>query len=222
MPLSVEATSAIRRSVCNEASALELIAAFNSSSGSLPQALDTTNSPTFVTETLTGGETVATTLGVAGATTLGSTLAVTGAASLGSTLAVTGAATLSSTLAVTGASTLTGNTAVAGTLAVTGTSTFTGATTHTADATFNGHVLLATGKVVKVNNIQVVGAQQAVIPPITTTYTTGSAPTTGTTQTIANAATPTVVELLQYIANVEARVSAMNVLLKAHGLEASA
>lgn len=111
--------------------------------------------------------------------------------------------------------TLTGNENVTGTLAVTGTATLTGVSTAA------GNVNVASGKVYKVNGVQVVGAQQALVPAITTTYTGGSAPTPGTTQTIVSATEPTAVELLQYIANVEARLSAINVLLKTHGLEAS-
>lgn len=47
------------------------------------------------------------------------------------------------------------------------------------------------------------------------TYTTGSAPTPGTTQTISNSGTPTVVELLQYCANLQAQVNAIAAALKA-------
>ena len=57
---------------------------------------------------------------------------------------------------------------------------------------------------------------------ITTTYTSGTAPTAGTTQTIANAATPTVVELLQYCANLEGVVNSLQAALIAHGLLADA
>lgn len=48
----------------------------------------------------------------------------------------------------------------------------------------------------------------------TPTYTSGSAPTPATTQTIADSATPTVVELLQYIANLHAKVNALQDALK--------
>ena len=57
---------------------------------------------------------------------------------------------------------------------------------------------------------------------ITTTYTSGSAPTPGTTQTIANSATPTVAELLQYCANLEGVVNSLQAALIAHGLMADA
>jgi hypothetical protein len=49
----------------------------------------------------------------------------------------------------------------------------------------------------------------------TPTYTSGSAPTPGTTQTIADSTAPTVVELLQYIANLHAKVNALTSALQA-------
>ncbi len=58
-----------------------------------------------------------------------------------------------------------------------------------------------------------VAALSSTAPVIT--YTSGSAPTAGTTQTIADSTTPTVVELLQYIKNVQAQVNAIAAALKA-------
>jgi hypothetical protein len=112
------------------------------------------------------------------------------------------------------AATITGNETVGGTLGVTGTATLTGVSTA------SGNVNVASGKVYKVNGVQVVGAQAAAVAPIVTTYTSGSAPTTGVTQTIGNSASPNAVELLQYIANVEARVTALNLVIHNHGLTA--
>ena len=72
-----------------------------------------------------------------------------------------------------------------------------------------------------------VSTQQSLIgaangTPIDTTYTSGSAPTASTSQTIANSATPTVVELLQYCKNLENLVDKLTGALIAHGLMADA
>lgn len=48
-----------------------------------------------------------------------------------------------------------------------------------------------------------------------TTYTAGSAPPVTGTQTIANSATPTVVELLKYCRELHARIDAIVVALQA-------
>lgn len=109
--------------------------------------------------------------------------------------------------------TLTGNENITGTLAVTGTATLTGVSTAA------GNVNVASGKVYKVNGVQVVGAQQALVPPIVVTYT-GTPPTPGTTQSI-TIDSVSAADVLQYCVNLDARLSAINVLLKTHGLEAS-
>lgn len=49
----------------------------------------------------------------------------------------------------------------------------------------------------------------------TVTYTSGSAPPVGGSLTIANSATPTVVELLDYIVELNAKVDAITAALKA-------
>lgn len=72
-----------------------------------------------------------------------------------------------------------------------------------------------------------VSDQQALVgnsttQPITTTYSAGTPPTAATTQTIANAATPTVVELLQYCHNLEGVIHTLRSALISHGLMADA
>jgi hypothetical protein len=52
------------------------------------------------------------------------------------------------------------------------------------------------------------------LSPITTTYTAGARPAVTGTQTIANAATPTVVELLKYCSELDAKVEALAAALK--------
>ena len=57
---------------------------------------------------------------------------------------------------------------------------------------------------------------------LTITYSAGSAPTPGTTQTIGNSASPSVTELLQYCANLEDLLTKTRNVLIAHGLMADA
>jgi len=64
-------------------------------------------------------------------------------------------------------------------------------------------------------------AQVAAISDITTTATTGTLPTANDTNTIADAATPTVDELLQYCVTLEAKVEALIDAMQAHGLMAT-
>lgn len=49
----------------------------------------------------------------------------------------------------------------------------------------------------------------------TVTYTSGSAPAAGGSLTIANSATPTVAELLDYVVELNAKVNAITAALKA-------
>lgn len=98
--------------------------------------------------------------------------------------------------------------------------------TTTGDATIGGNLLLASGKVVKVNNVQVVGAQQANQVSVAVTYTSGSAPTiTGNAITIADGtsggANVTIPELLSFCTALKANVGSILTALKAHGLLAS-
>lgn len=64
-------------------------------------------------------------------------------------------------------------------------------------------------------------AQVAAITDITTTATTGALPTASDTNTIADAAAPTVDELLQYCVTLEAKVEALIDAMQAHGLMAT-
>lgn len=64
-------------------------------------------------------------------------------------------------------------------------------------------------------------AQPAAIANITTTATTGTLPTANGTVTIANAATPTVVELLEYCVELEAKLEAALAHLRTLGLIAT-
>jgi hypothetical protein len=64
-------------------------------------------------------------------------------------------------------------------------------------------------------------AQQAHIANITTTATTGSLPTANSAVVIANTATPTVVELLEYCVELETKVEALLTALRNVGLLAS-
>lgn len=72
-----------------------------------------------------------------------------------------------------------------------------------------------------VGSTKVIGAQGAAIADLTTSATSGSLPTPNGTVTIANAAAPTVVELLEYCVELEAKVEALLARLRAatgHGL----
>ena len=93
--------------------------------------------------------------------------------------------------------------------------------TLTGDATVGGNVKVAFGKMLEVGGKPVVGAQQAVVPGVTITVTTGSLPAASGAITIAASAAPTVVELLALAVDLKAQVDAMNAVLKAHGLTAS-
>lgn len=92
----------------------------------------------------------------------------------------------------------------------------------TGDATVGGNVKVAFGKALEVGGKAVVGAQQSVVSGVTITVTTGSLPVASGAVTIAASATPTVVELLALAVDLKAQVDAMNAVLKAHGLTASA
>jgi len=58
-------------------------------------------------------------------------------------------------------------------------------------------------------------AQVAALTPMTVTATTGTLPTPGGTTTIANAATPTVAELLDFCMELKAKQDALVTALKA-------
>jgi hypothetical protein len=72
----------------------------------------------------------------------------------------------------------------------------------------------------KVSGTKVVGAQAAAITAITITATTGSLPTPNGATTISNTATPTVVELLDLCVELNAKINALNLVLRNHGLTA--
>lgn len=55
----------------------------------------------------------------------------------------------------------------------------------------------------------------AYAPTVTATYTSGSAPTVTGAITIANSATPTVVELLKYCTELQAKINQLSAALKA-------
>lgn len=55
----------------------------------------------------------------------------------------------------------------------------------------------------------------SLVPTVAVTYTAGSAPAVSGALTIANAATPTVTELLDYIVELQAKVTAIANALKA-------
>ncbi|SIO38154.1 hypothetical protein SAMN05444166_4245 [Singulisphaera sp. GP187] len=61
-------------------------------------------------------------------------------------------------------------------------------------------------------------APSAAVAAITVTATTGVLPTANGTVTVADAATPTVVELLDYCTELKAKVAAINAVLLAQGL----
>ena len=64
-------------------------------------------------------------------------------------------------------------------------------------------------------------AQVAAITDITTTATTGTLPTASDTNTIADAASPTNAELLQYCVTLETKIEALIDAMQAHGLMAT-
>ena len=64
--------------------------------------------------------------------------------------------------------------------------------------------------------------QLRVQPVVTMTYSAGSAPTVTGTLTVSNAATPTVVELLKYCTELQAKLVLITAVLEAHGLSADA
>ena len=67
-------------------------------------------------------------------------------------------------------------------------------------------------------NRKVAGKKQILAISATTpvtTYTTGSAPAVTGAQTIANSATPTVVELLKYCVELQAKINALEAAIKA-------
>ena len=64
-------------------------------------------------------------------------------------------------------------------------------------------------------------AQSTHVADITTTATSGTLPTANGTMTIADAASPTNAELLEYCVELEAKVEALLAFASAHGLMAS-
>ena len=60
--------------------------------------------------------------------------------------------------------------------------------------------------------------RQALVADITVTYTAGSAPAVDGAITVANSATPTVVELLEFCEELKTKVNALADILEAHGL----
>jgi len=80
---------------------------------------------------------------------------------------------------------------------------------------------LASGKTLSVAGTQVVGAQGAAVSDLTTTATAGTLPTADGAVTIANAASPTVTELLEYCVELEAKLETLLARVRAHGLIAT-
>jgi hypothetical protein len=64
--------------------------------------------------------------------------------------------------------------------------------------------------------------RQALVADLTVTYTAGSAPAAGGSLTVANSATPTVVELLDFCEELSAKIKALADILEAHGLMSAA
>ena len=76
-----------------------------------------------------------------------------------------------------------------------------------------GNALLADA-----NDKPMISSQQALVGDIAVTYTSGSAPAASGALTIADATTPTVVELLDFCEELNAKVAALTDILEAHGL----
>lgn len=74
------------------------------------------------------------------------------------------------------------------------------------------------GTALKINGVQVVGEQGDAIADLTVTATSGTLPTANGSVTIANAATPTVAELLEYCRELEAKLEALLAAQRTHGL----
>jgi hypothetical protein len=91
-------------------------------------------------------------------------------------------------------------------------------TRSTGSGTFNGNWNLGSGKAYQVGGIQVVGPQGAPVPDLTTTATAGSMPSTDGSVTIANAASPTNAELLEYCVEIDAKLKTLLSRVRAHGL----
>lgn len=72
------------------------------------------------------------------------------------------------------------------------------------------------------NDNGMVATQQALVADIVVTYTAGSAPAASGALTIANSATPTVTELLDFCEELNAKVKALSDVLESHGLMADA
>jgi hypothetical protein len=82
-------------------------------------------------------------------------------------------------------------------------------------------VNVASGLAYYLNGTKVVGAQGSAITRLTRTATSGSLPVADGSITIANAATPTVVELLEYCTEIEAKLETLTARFRAatgHGL----
>lgn len=71
-----------------------------------------------------------------------------------------------------------------------------------------------------VDDVQVLGAQAAAIADYDVTFT-ANAPTASSTQTIADGTVPTVAELGQAVANIEAKINAILAMLRTHGVLAT-
>jgi len=72
------------------------------------------------------------------------------------------------------------------------------------------------------NGKPLIGSRQTFVADIAVTYTAGAAPTPDGLLTVANSATPTVVELLEYCAELDAKQKSILDILEAHGLMADA
>jgi hypothetical protein len=95
-----------------------------------------------------------------------------------------------------------------------------GAATQRAAITTSG-IELPSSHALYINSQQVVGARGAAVTRISRTATSGSLPTADGSIAIANAATPTVVELLEYCTELEAKLEELTAKFRAatgHGL----
>jgi hypothetical protein len=88
----------------------------------------------------------------------------------------------------------------------------------TGNGTFNGNWNLASGKAYQVNGTQVVGPQGAPVPDLTTAATTGVMPSADGSVTLADAASPTSAELLEYCVELDAKLKTLLARVRAHGL----
>jgi len=116
---------------------------------------------------------------------------------------------------------ISGNAIFSGSKTFSGNITFEGSNIFEGSNSFEGNVNFSadvTATAYKVGSNQVVGSRGAAITDLTVTATSGSLPTVTSAVTIANTATPTVVELLKYCVELETKLEALLARVRAHGL----